>query len=173
MQVKKQYEAIYAILEANKNRKVSTVLPELIELMQAKRGGSDIGKTFLKTEEGDTYAVYCYYHKQWELVSEAEYGKKANTATGLNTMCKEGVSQWGKQQRNFKKGKDDLLMQVANQELSAEELPALMDELEANRTVIVPREDGHGYEDAEVVRVTYLTDELEELDVGEDLSSSN
>lgn len=156
MKIKKQYEELYAILEANKNRKVSTVLPELLALMEAKGGGSDVGKTFLKNEKGEVYAIYCYYHKKWELLSNVEYGKKANTATGLNTMCKEGVSSWGKQQRIYKKAKDDLLMQVANQELSAEELPQAMDDLEEQRKAIVPHSlDSFSFEDASVCATHY------------------
>lgn len=151
MTIKKQFEELYAILEANQNRKVSTVLPELLKLMEAKKGGSDIGKTFLKDAEGNVFAVFCYYHKKWELVEGIEYGKKANTATGLNTMCKEGVSSWGKQQRNHKKAKDALLMQIASQELSSEELPTMLDELEEERKAIVEHTlaDTYSYDDAE------------------------
>lgn len=145
MNIKKQYESIYAFLEANQTKKVSTILPTLIEMMQSKGGGSDIGKTFLKNEEGEVIAVYCYYHKKWELVSVAGYGVKANTATGLNTMCKEGVSQWSKQQRTYKKHNDDLLMQVANGELSAEELQPLMHEADEVRKAIEVRDDEHGF----------------------------
>lgn len=149
--IKKQYAEIFALLEANQNRKVSTVMPELLALMQAKSGGSDIGKTFLKDSEGNTYAVFCYYHKRWELVSGIEYGAKANTATGLNTMCKEGVSNWSKQQRVYKKAKDALLEQVADQVLEASEVPAKLDELEEARKAIVVHslEDTYSYDDSE------------------------
>lgn len=149
MQIKKQYEEVYAFLEANKNKKVSSILPDLIALMQSKSGGSDIGKTFLKNEAGDVIAVFCYYHKKWEDVSVAELGAKANTATGLNTMCKEGVSSWSKQQRIYKKANEELLQLVAKGELSPEELPSRMEALEQARKTIEVRSDEHGYNTAD------------------------
>lgn len=150
MNIKKQYEEIFALLQANQNRKVATIMPDLLALMQSKSGGSDIGKTFLKDDEGSTYAVYCYYHKKWELVEHIPFGAKANTATGLNTMCKEGVSNWSKQQRLYKKAKDELLEQVADQKISADELPALLNELEEQRKLIVPHSTGEEFSSDEV-----------------------
>lgn len=146
MTIKKQFEEVYAFLEANKNKKVSTVFDDLVALMSSKSGGSDIGKTFLKDDEGNVIAVYCYYHKKWELTSVAEYGIKTNTATGLNTMCKEGVSSWSKQQRIYKKTNEDLLKQVASGELSPEDLQVKMEEAEAERKAIEVRSDEHGYD---------------------------
>lgn len=149
MAIKKQFEEIYALLEANKNKQIKSVMADLLVLMQSKSSGSDLNRTFIKDDEGNVTYVYCYYHKKWESVKVAEYGVKANTATGLNTMCKEGVSSWTKQQRAFKKAQADLLNQVANQELSPEELPALMEQLEAERKTIEVRNDEHGFDTAE------------------------
>ena len=148
--VKKAYVELARILNENANKKVSTILPELMEIMTSKgSGGSDIGKTFLKDEDGNVFAVYCYYHKKWELISECEYGSKKGTATGLNTMCKEGVSNWSKQQRLYKKAKDELLEQVADQKISADELPALLNELEEQRKLIVPHSTGEEFSSGE------------------------
>lgn len=149
MTIKKQYEEIYAFLEANKNKKVSTIFDDVVALMQSKSGGSDIGKTFLKDAEGNVTHVYCYYHKRWEAINIAEYGIKQNTATGLNTMCKEGVSSWSKQQRTYKKRTEELLSLVAEGELSAEELPALIEQAEAERKAIEVRNDEHGFNNVE------------------------
>lgn len=146
MQVKKQYEEIFAImqaaLEAKPKCQLSTLMPDLLAVMQSKGSGSDIGKTFLKDEEGRTYAVYCYYHKRWELVDHIEYGKKANTATGLNTMCKDGVSKWSKQQRQYNKAKDALLMQVADGTLPGDKVPGMLEELETARKEIISHDFG-------------------------------
>lgn len=155
MTIKKQYEELYAFLEANKNKKVSSIMADVIAMMSSKSGGSDIGKTFLKDEEGNVIAVYCYYHKKWEATSVADYGTKANTATGLNTMCKEGVSSWSKQQRTYKKANEQLLQQVAAGELSAEDLPAKMAELETDRKAIEVRSDEHGFDTAEEFTAWY------------------
>lgn len=159
--VKKAYVEIARILNENSNKKVSSILPELMEIMTSKgSGGSDIGKTFLKDEEGKVFAVYCYYHKKWELVDECEFGSKKGTATGLNTMCKEGVSNWTKQQRASKKAKEELLAKLASGELSVEELPSAQDAIADEASVIVPREDGLGYDSAEEVSEVHANKEL-------------
>lgn len=155
MNVKKQFAEIYKLLEENSNRKVSTILPQLAALMSTKTaGGSDIGRTYLK--DGDrTYAVYCYYHKKWELTDVAEYGSKLNTATGFNTMCKEGVSAWTKQQRAFKKQREALLMQLLANEIEKDEFDSALAIAEEERKAIEVRCDEHGYETAEEAKVAY------------------
>lgn len=141
MRVKKQFEEIFEVLEANKNKKVSTILPQLLELMQAKTAANSTYKQI----GGVTY-IFCYYHKQWEVV-EGElndgvpYGAKKSTAHGYNTMCKEGTSAWTKANRTYKKAKKLLLDDVANGTIAAEEVGAKMVELEELRADIVPLSD--------------------------------
>ena len=108
--IKKDFVALIAFLEENKNKKVSTILEEA-KLMCTKKTND---KTFETDSEGNVTKVFCYYHKQWEDVSECEYGPKKNTASGLNTMCKVGVSNWTKQQRLAKKAKEALLTNINN-----------------------------------------------------------
>ena len=142
--VKKQFEELYTLLVDNKNKKVSTILPQLIELMQKKNNASGKAQTFMKDEDGNVTHVYCYYHKKWEDITVAEYGSKKGTATGLNTMCKEGVSNWTKQQRAKKQAEAELITRVVNGELLPEDLKAEQDRLIEDAKIIVPRADGHG-----------------------------
>lgn len=136
MNTKKQFEEVVAFLQANSNKKVSTILPDILEMTKAKQQA----KNFEVDEEGNVTRVYCYYHKVWEDVSECEYGAKKSSASGLNSMCKVGYNQWSKQQRDFKKAKDALLQQVADGEVEASELNTMLEDLEAERVAIVPRE---------------------------------
>lgn len=136
--VKKAFQEVVALLEANKNKKVSTIMDQILELVTAKSGG----KTFYKDDQGNVIAIYCYYHKQWELVSEVEFGKKKSTATGLNTMCKQGVSNWSKQQREMSKAKDELFKKVANEEVEASTLTEALLELDVTRLAIKDDEQG-------------------------------
>lgn len=146
MQIKKQFEEIYALLEANKNKQIKTLLPELAELMSKKSSGGGLASTFHKIDD-EVAIVFCYYHKKWELVTIAEYGKKAsNQATGLNTMCKEGVSQWTKAQRSKKQAEADLLTKVASGELKPEDIAEEQDKIVKASKLIVPRSDEHGYD---------------------------
>ena len=147
--VKKQFEEIYNLLEANSNKKVSTILPQLVELMQRKNNASGQANTFIKDDEGNIIAIFCYYHKKWELLSEVEYGKKANTATGYNTLCKEGASKWSKQQRTKKAAEAALLDQLTSGDLKPEDIPAEQERIAEEAKVIIDREDGLGYETAD------------------------
>ena len=136
MTIKKQFEELVALLEANKSKKVSTMLPEILELCSAKQQA----KTFKLNDAGEVTHVFCYYHKQWEDVSECPYGIKKSSASGLNSMCKIGYNQWSKQQRDYKKAKEELLQQVADGDVLGGDVPVLLEELEEARTQIVPLE---------------------------------
>jgi len=133
--VKKAYAAIYALLEANKAKKVSTILPQLVELMS--KATTAVETTTRFDEDGKLTHVYCYYHKEWEDVAEVEFGKKANTKSGLNTMCKLGVSNWSKQQRAKKKAEAELLTQLTAGTITVEDLPTLQAKiLDASKAIV-------------------------------------
>lgn len=142
--VKKQFEELYTLLADNKNKKVATILPQLIELMQKKNNASGQANTFLKDDEGNVTHIFCYYHKKWEDVTVAEYGSKKGTSTGYNTMCKEGVSNWTKQQRVKKQSEAGLLTKVVSGEILPQDLPQHQLELAEAAKVIKPRTDEHG-----------------------------
>ena len=142
--IKKQYQEIFEFLSTNSGKKVSTVLPELTEMMFRKSSGGIDGKTFIRDEEGNVTHIYCYYHKLWEDVTVAEYGKKYSSAIGLNTMCKEGVSAWTKQQRVKKASEVKLLTKVGSGEIMPEEIADYQAKIQEVSQEIVPRADGHG-----------------------------
>lgn len=150
MAIKKAYTAIVALLTANQGLQVSDVLAEVIELASAKTGGGGgQASTFHKDEEGNTIAIRCYYHGLWMDPAEVEFGAKASSPTGLNSMCKDGMSKWTKQQRAAKAARNELLDSVANGETSADDLPGLLAEIEETRNAVIPREDEYGYESLE------------------------
>lgn len=151
MTIKKDFVELHAILAENSNKKVSTILPQLVELMSRKNNASGQANTFIKDDDGNTIAIYCYYHKKWELLSQCDYGSKQGTATGFNTMCKEGVSKWTKQQRVKKQAEANLLTQVASKELDVEDIPTKQLEIAEEAKLILPREDGHGEDDINVL----------------------
>lgn len=144
--IKKAYAEIVVLLQANEDAFVRDILPEVVSLASAKTGGGG-GKatTFHKDEEGNIIAIRCYYHGLWMDPAVAEFGKKASSATGFNSMCKDGVSKWSSQQRAAKKAKEQLLLDVASGEVEATDLPALMAEIEEAASAVVPREDGYGF----------------------------
>lgn len=151
--VKKAFIAIHEFLEANMGKRVKDVMPQLIELMSAK--GPGVGRaasTVRMNEKGEVTHIFCYYHKRWEDVNIAIYGKKASSSTGLSNMCKEGTSAWTKQQATAKKAREELLTAVGEGTVKPTDIGAQMADIEAARVAIIPREDGHG--EAEVADST-------------------
>lgn len=137
MTIKKAYVELVAFLEANENKKVKTILSELKAMCEAKNSsGSDTGSTFIKDEDENVVAIYCYYFKRWMPLCDVEFGAKKNTASGFNTMCKSGVSLWTKQQRVAKRAKELLLDQVSSGEITVEQLPELQASIEEARKLI-------------------------------------
>lgn len=142
--VKKAYQPIVDLLEANPKAKVSDILAQVIELAQAKTSRVE-GSAFKKDAQGNVVAIFDYYFKRWmPVVGEkaVEFGAKAKTATGLNTMCKEGVSHWTKQQRIAKQAQADLLTRVANGEVKPADIAKEQVAIEEARKAIVATELG-------------------------------
>ena len=127
MTIKKSFVEVVSFLEANKNKKVSSILEEIYKMTEQ----SNKSKTFLLDSNGEVFAIYCYYHKQWELLTEVEFGKKASSTTGFNTMCKIGVSHWTKQNNAVKKIGETVLNMLENNEIQADEISSTKEKLTA------------------------------------------
>ncbi len=132
MTIKKAFIELHALLAANEEKKVKSILPEAIEIMSAK-GAGGAASSIHRGEDGNILCIMDYYFKKWLPINFVEFGAKANSASGLNTMCKLGTSLWTKQQREFKKGKETLLELVAAGEVLPTEIQAKLDELEEAR----------------------------------------
>lgn len=118
MTIKKAYVDVIAFLEENKNKKVSTIIDDLKAMCESKTQA----KASIQNADGETIAVFCYYHKQWELLSEVDYGSKKSSSTGFNTMCKLGVKGWTRTQKAIKSVEARLLTEVMNGEIEPTEL---------------------------------------------------
>lgn len=150
MAIKKAYAEIVSVLEANKGKKVSEVLDQVIALASAKTDRASGGTSFLKDSKGQVVAVLDYYFKRWmPLVGDkaVDFGAKKNTATGVNSMCKAGVSEWTKQQRVAKQAGADLLKKVASGEIKPSDIAKEQEAIEAARKAIVPTELGFATRD--------------------------
>lgn len=137
MAIKKAFEPIVAFLTENQNKQVKSILPQLTELCSAKSAGGT-ATTVHRNEAGEVTHIFDYYFKLWLPVSHVEFGKKEGSASGFNTMCKEGVSNWSKQQREYKAAKEALLDQVAKGEVAPADIGAKLKALEAKRTTVLP-----------------------------------
>jgi hypothetical protein len=145
--IKKAYVELYQLMLDNPKKQIATMMPQFLEIMQAKSAGGTNGKTFKTDDEGNVTHIFCYYHKKWEPLAEVEFGKKKHSASGYNTMCKEGVSQWTKQQRVKKQAEQELLTKVANGELKPEDIADEQARILEESKRIEPRDDEIGFDE--------------------------
>jgi len=129
MNIKKPYAEIVDFLMNNENKKVSSILGEILLMCESKKQDS----TVIKDADGKVIAIYCWYHKQYELLKDVPYGAKANSTSGFNTMCKVGVSKWTKAQRDAKTSLTTLLSQVGKGEVEPADIVKLQHDIEAKR----------------------------------------
>lgn len=148
--IKKAYEAIVEVLQANLTVTVEEVLPQVLELASAKTGsGGGKASTFHRDEDGNVVAIFCYAHKQWMDPRVVEFGSKAGSPTGFNNMCKDGVNKWTAAQRKRKAAESELLTRVAAGEVAPEDIAAEQARIAEEAGAIAPREDGYGFETLE------------------------
>ncbi len=161
--VKTAFQPIVDFLEANKDVKVSKILAQVIAMTEAKANRAE-GSTFKKNSKGETVAVLDYYFKRWMPTVgplAVEFGAKAKTATGLNTMCKDGVSHWTKQQSEAKKASGELLKKVASGEIKPQDIAVHQAQIEEARKVIVATDKGFA---SEAELEAYLAEQGVELE---------
>ena len=142
--IKKAYKEIVDLLENNRDTKVKHIIDQVIALASAKSSRSE-GSSYIKDAEGTPVAIFDYYFKRhMPLVGDkaVEFGAKAKTATGFNTMCKEGVSHWTKQQKEAKNANTALLSKVASGEIAPDAIVAHQEEIETARKTIAETELG-------------------------------
>lgn len=135
MSVKKAYGPIIEFLKVNSDKKVKTVLDEVIEMCSAKSAGS-AATTVHRNEAGEVTHIRCGYFKQWLPLSHVEFGLKTGSASGYNPMSKEGTSLWTKQQREAKKAKETLLDSVSSGEIPADQIQSHLEAIETARTTV-------------------------------------
>jgi len=152
MTIKKQYQEIISFLESNKNKKVASILSELKDMTKSKVRT----KTFIKDRDGNIIAIFCYFHKQFELVSKVPYGTKKTSTTGLNTMCKVGVKAWTLQQKLIKQVDGIILEKLVNDEI--DEIDKI-DEIKENMISVIKEETFEKFKREE----EYTEEEKQEL----------
>ena len=146
MTIKKVFQPIIELLQSNLQATVSDLMGQIEAIAMAKPGGGggDGSPKSVLNPDGTPHAIFCYYHRKWELVSEVEFGAKLSSATKLNSMCKEGAARWSAQNTKSKTDTADLLPSISSGDLAIADIPSAQAKIETTRTFISPREDGHG-----------------------------
>jgi hypothetical protein len=139
-------DLLRSAMEANPKIKVAELLDQVVELASAKSGaGGGKATTFHRNEDGAIVAVKCYYHQAWMDPRVADFGEKKSSASGFNSMCKDGMAKWTKQNAAAKKAKEELLNKVQSGEVAAEQIAAELERVAVEREAIHAREDGYGF----------------------------
>ena len=139
-------EALRTAMEADPKVKVASVLGDIEALASAKSGaGGGKATTFHRDEAGNVVAVKCYYHGLWMDPRVAEFGEKKSSASGFNSMSKDGMSKWTKQNAAAKKAKEELLLKVQSCEIAADQIADQLAAIDAERSAVIAREDGYGF----------------------------
>lgn len=148
--IKKDLQPLHDQLQSLLGKKLTQkVLDDLTAQFLATKNSNGSGSrtTAYYDDNRNLVAVFCYYHKQWELVDHIEYGKKAGTKTGLNTMCKEGVSAWTKNNRTKAKVKDDLLSQFTAGAIDNDTFKASLQALDEPAIIEPHSDEEHSFAD--------------------------
>lgn len=147
--IKKAFQPIVDLLEANKDKKVSTILEDIMALAAAKTGGGGGTTSFHKTEDGTVVALRCAYHKKFFIPSEVEFGAKASSTSGFAAMSKDGTAKWNAQYKAAKEAEAGLLERVSSGDLPVADIPVEQERIAQERAEIVPIEGIEGYETLE------------------------
>ena len=149
--IKKAFVPIIAMLTAAVAAETcaQTVLDDVTTLVTAKTGAGGGKATAFHRVDGVVVAIKCYYHKVWMDPRVVDFGLKATSPTGLNNMCKDGVSKWTKQQRESKVAEAKLLDDVIAGDLLPADIEEAKAEIALNSSRIEPREDGYGFAELE------------------------
>lgn len=159
MTIRKSFADIVKLLEENKMKTVSSIMPQILSMCESKKQSSNS----LWDDKGKLIAVFCYYHKQWELVKDVSYGSKKSSITLLNSMCKIGTSMWTKKQAEAKKAQSNLLKGVSNGDIKPSDILKLSDDIETTRLLMDSANMPKGFASIdEVIKHTKLklTDEV-------------
>ncbi len=150
MAIKKVFQPIIDLMLANPKARVSELMDQVSALASAKTGGGSAGPTsFNKTDDGVVTAIRCAYHKKFFDPRVVEFGAKVSSASGFASMSKDGTAKWNAQYKLAKEAEAGLLDRVTAGELAIADIPAEQERIAAERAVIVPLEDGYGFDTLE------------------------
>lgn len=166
--IKKTFQPLMALLSAHPTTAVGDLMDDIMPLVTSTRKSKGTGAprelTFIKNNAGETVAIRDYYFKRWmPLVGDeaVAFGKKANAASGFNSMSVEGLSHWTKQEREASKALANILVDVEAGTLAPDAISDRKEEIEAERKRVEPTTAG--FETKEEV-IEYLES------IGEDLT---
>lgn len=155
MAIKKAYVALVEFLHANVDVPVGQILEQVEKMCSAAEGaGSRMGNSIVKSDLGETKAIFCTYHQKWELVDQVSFSVKSSSPSGYASMCKEGAAAHVAAGKQAEKAKAGLLDLVMKGELNPADIPAAKAAIIAESEIRSPRGDGLGFATKDEVLAT-------------------
>lgn len=146
--VKVRLLPLVQFLIENQAKKVSTILEEVITLASpAPRATTTRTRapSAIRDDADNVVGIYDTYFKRWMPVvgsKAVEFGVKASSNTGFNSMSKVGQNHWAKSNGQAKAILDSLLDKVIKGELTPEQVAGQKAEADALRITIEHTDDG-------------------------------
>lgn len=160
--VKVAFHGIITHLLDHPDHKVKSITADAIKMCSAKQRTPRV-LTHIRNVAGEVVGIKDLYFGRWmPLVGDkaVEFGVKTGSSTGMNPMCKLGLSQWSKQQSKARNDSLAILEDLKNGSLELKDIPKREAEIEAEKNAVIETE--MGFETKEEL-VEYLEDEGEEL----------
>lgn len=140
---KKSYSNIVDYLEAKKGQLITDDIMQTIYSLTNQKNSQSSKAIY---QDDKLIAIYCWQHKQFELLDEVEYGLKASSSTGYNTFCKIAVRVWTTKQKMLKAVAVDVLKDVEAKKIDVKEIKAEMSKRRAKIETAVDMKKPKGYE---------------------------
>ncbi len=137
---KKAFEGILAILESNQNKKVSEIIEDIRDTCKKNKAGA---RPKAHLQKGILF-LHCAYFNMWFNSEKQEFGKKGNSPTGKNNICKEGARLYQSAAAKFKRKSHELLRDIYAGTIKAELMGNYLIEYEKERD-LVPEPSVTGY----------------------------
>ncbi len=115
--IKKDFIELVSFLEENKEKKVKTILPTIINMVEAKRGRTPSPECWV---DDTLIGKYCTYHDKWEPISQFRQDNEGK----YPSVCLFGSRARAKAAAAKKASEAALLEKVVSGEVSVEDLPA-------------------------------------------------
>jgi len=145
--IKKVFQPIIELLEANKDKRVSAVLNDILSLASVKQTRERASETFLVDATGAVVAIRDFYFKRWmPLVGKkaVEFAAKKGSKTGLSGLSTIGQSKFNAAKSRALKEEKELMDKIISGEIKVENAQAEREAIQSRRETPTPVLDAEG-----------------------------
>lgn len=123
MAIKKVFQEIINLLEANKDKRVSAVLSDVMALASVKQTRERASETYITDTEGKVVAIRDFYFKRWMPIvgkKAVAFSEKKGSKTGLSGISVLGQSKFSAAKSRAIKEEKELMNKLIAGEITVE-----------------------------------------------------